>query len=234
MLENFLGHFILNGVQSDNKERFRNGQSKKEQSRSLVLKAKNESSDEDSSISDSEDEEYAMAVRDFKKFFKSRGRFVRQPHDERKPSQTNKDDKNDKSKRKCFKCGDPNHLIGEFPKLSRNHNQRAYVRGSWSDSDEEGEEKTRMKNVLWLKHPMRFLALRWHLVEIHVTWAHFGEKTDEIMDLHQILEEVLLTERGDGVASIKRRRRDLFSDGVWNLETASGRGQLKEDLESSM
>ncbi|GJZ57886.1 hypothetical protein Tco_0613380 [Tanacetum coccineum] len=50
----------------------------------------------------------------------------------------------------------------------------------------------------------------------------FGEETDEITDLHQILEEVLLTKRGDCVASIKRRRRDLFSDGVWNLETASG------------
>ncbi|GKA63064.1 hypothetical protein Tco_0762670, partial [Tanacetum coccineum] len=56
---------------------------------------------------------------------------------------------------------------------------------------------------------------------------------DEIMDLHQILEEVLLIERGDGVASIKRRRRDLFINGVWNLETASGHGRLKEDLESS-
>ncbi|GJY49104.1 hypothetical protein Tco_0439060 [Tanacetum coccineum] len=62
----------------------------------------------------------------------------------------------------------------------------------------------------------------------------FGEETDEITDLHQILEEVLLTEREDGVAGIKRRHRDLFSDGVWNLETASGRGRIKEDLESSM
>nr|GEV57577.1 hypothetical protein [Tanacetum cinerariifolium] len=61
----------------------------------------------------------------------------------------------------------------------------------------------------------------------------FGEETDEITDLHQIIEEVLLKERGDGVASIKRRRRDLFSDGVWNLETTSGSGQLKEDLELS-
>ncbi|GJT86438.1 hypothetical protein Tco_1068155 [Tanacetum coccineum] len=43
---------------------------KREQNRSLALKAKKESSDEDSSTSDSEDEEYAMAVRDFKKFFK--------------------------------------------------------------------------------------------------------------------------------------------------------------------
>ncbi|GKE16636.1 hypothetical protein Tco_1424213, partial [Tanacetum coccineum] len=49
---------------------------KKEQNRSLALKAKKESSDEDSSTSDSEDKEYAMAVRDFKKFFKRRGRFI--------------------------------------------------------------------------------------------------------------------------------------------------------------
>ncbi|GJY42504.1 zf-CCHC domain-containing protein [Tanacetum coccineum] len=90
---------------------------KRELNRSLALKAKKESSDEDSSTSDSEDEEYAMAVRDFKKFFKRRGRFVRQPHDERKSSQRNKDDKNGKGERKCFKCGDLNHLIGECPKL---------------------------------------------------------------------------------------------------------------------
>ncbi|GJT61808.1 retrovirus-related pol polyprotein from transposon TNT 1-94 [Tanacetum coccineum] len=41
----------------------------------LALKAKKESSDEECSTSGSEDEEYAMAVRDFKKFFKRRGRF---------------------------------------------------------------------------------------------------------------------------------------------------------------
>ncbi|GKF60732.1 hypothetical protein Tco_0177518, partial [Tanacetum coccineum] len=40
---------------------------------SLALKAKKESSDEECSTFGSEDEEYAMAVRDFKKFFKRRG-----------------------------------------------------------------------------------------------------------------------------------------------------------------
>ncbi|GKA07087.1 hypothetical protein Tco_0686311 [Tanacetum coccineum] len=40
--------------------------------KSLTLKAKKESSDEECSTSGSEDEEYAMAVRDFKKFFKRR------------------------------------------------------------------------------------------------------------------------------------------------------------------
>ena len=84
---------------------------KREQSKSIALKARKESNNEDSSSSESDDEEYAMAVRDFKKFFKRRGRFVRQPHDEKKAFQKSKDDKNNKNERKCFKCGDPNHLI---------------------------------------------------------------------------------------------------------------------------
>ncbi|GJR03051.1 hypothetical protein Tco_0526035 [Tanacetum coccineum] len=40
-------------------------------------------------------------------------------------------------------------------------------------------------------------------------------------------------EHGDGVAGLKRRRHDLSSNGVGNLVMASGRGRLKEDLESS-
>ncbi|GJS26593.1 hypothetical protein Tco_0487213, partial [Tanacetum coccineum] len=78
---------------------------KRKQSRSLALKAKKESSDEESLTSDSEDEEYAMAMKEFKKFFKRRGRFVRQPRDERKSFQRSRDDKNGKSERKCFRCG---------------------------------------------------------------------------------------------------------------------------------
>nr|GEW22578.1 retrovirus-related Pol polyprotein from transposon TNT 1-94 [Tanacetum cinerariifolium] len=68
------------------------------------------------------------------------------------------------------------------------------------------------------------------------TWMAFGantrdlgsfrEETDEITDLHQILKEVLLTAR-------RRRRRDPSSDIVGNLVTASRRGRLNEDLESS-
>nr|GFC13611.1 transposase, Ptta/En/Spm, transposase, Tnp1/En/Spm-like protein [Tanacetum cinerariifolium] len=67
---------------------------KREQNRSLALKAKKELSDEDSSTSDSEDEEYAVAVKESKKFFKRRGIFVRQPRDERKSFQRSKNDKN--------------------------------------------------------------------------------------------------------------------------------------------
>nr|GEX63135.1 copia protein [Tanacetum cinerariifolium] len=92
-----------------------------------------------------------MAVRDFKKFFKRRGRFVRQPHEERKSFQRNKDDKNGKGERKSFKCGDPNHLIGECPKLSRYHNQNAFVGGSWSNSDEDEKEKTKDEKCLMAK-----------------------------------------------------------------------------------
>ncbi|GKD57556.1 hypothetical protein Tco_1290943 [Tanacetum coccineum] len=51
--------------------------SKKQKYKSLALKAKKVSSDEETSCSDSNDEEYARAVRDFKKFFRRRGKFVR-------------------------------------------------------------------------------------------------------------------------------------------------------------
>ncbi|GJT63262.1 retrovirus-related pol polyprotein from transposon TNT 1-94 [Tanacetum coccineum] len=47
--------------------------------KSLALKAKKGYKDEECSTSGSKNKEYAMAVRDFKKFFKKRGRFVRQP-----------------------------------------------------------------------------------------------------------------------------------------------------------
>ncbi|GJT80687.1 copia protein [Tanacetum coccineum] len=116
---------------------------KREQSRSLALKAKKESSDDDSSTSESEDEEYAMAIKEFKKFFKRRGRFVRQPREERKSLQRSRHDKNGKSERKCFRCGDSNHLIGECPKSSRNNNQRAFIGGVWSDSGEDKKEKNK-------------------------------------------------------------------------------------------
>ncbi|GJT61213.1 zf-CCHC domain-containing protein [Tanacetum coccineum] len=116
--------------------------------KSLALKANKESSDKECSTFGSEDEEYAMAVRDFKKFFKRRGRFVRQPWNDKKTFQRSRDDKNGKSDRKCFRCGDPNHLIGECPKPPKDKNQRAFVGGSWSDSGEEDDEKVKNETCL--------------------------------------------------------------------------------------
>ncbi|GJW75355.1 hypothetical protein Tco_0134725 [Tanacetum coccineum] len=55
---------------------------KREKVKSIALKAKKESSDDETSSSGSE--EYAMVVRDFKKFFRRKGRFIRQPRDKKK------------------------------------------------------------------------------------------------------------------------------------------------------
>ncbi|GJR72683.1 retrovirus-related pol polyprotein from transposon TNT 1-94 [Tanacetum coccineum] len=116
--------------------------------KSLALKAKKESSDEECSTSISEDEEYAMAVRDFKKFFKRRGRFVRQPQNDKRTFQRSRNEKNGKSDRKCFRCGDPNHLIGECSKPPKDKNQRAFIGGSWSDNGEEDDEKVNNETCL--------------------------------------------------------------------------------------
>ncbi|GJV11669.1 retrovirus-related pol polyprotein from transposon TNT 1-94 [Tanacetum coccineum] len=126
---------------------------KKEQSRSLALKVKKEVSDEDSSSSDSEDEEYAMAIKEFKKFFKRRGRFARQPRGDRKTFQRSRNDGYDKSERKCFRCGDPSHFIGECSKPPKNNDQRAFIGGAWSDNGEDEVEKTKDEACLVAQAP---------------------------------------------------------------------------------
>nr|GEV58578.1 alpha/beta hydrolases superfamily protein [Tanacetum cinerariifolium] len=96
----------------ESKERFQNSKANVER-KSLALKAKKESSDEECSTSGSEDEEYAMA----------------------------KETSRSSLRKEVDSYGDPNHLIGECPKPPKDKNQRAFVGGSWSDSDEEDDEK---------------------------------------------------------------------------------------------
>ncbi|GJX88413.1 retrovirus-related pol polyprotein from transposon TNT 1-94 [Tanacetum coccineum] len=88
-----------------------------------------------------------MAVRNFKKFFRRKGKFVRQPREEKR-SFRKRDEKKGKSDRKCFRCGDPNHLISDCPKPSRNKDQKAFIGGSWSDSENDVEDKTNNETCL--------------------------------------------------------------------------------------
>ncbi|GJX22769.1 hypothetical protein Tco_0227214 [Tanacetum coccineum] len=80
-----------------------------------------------------------MAVRDFKKFFR-RGKFVRQPYDDKKNFWKVKEDKKEKDDRRCFKCGDPNHFISDSPKHSFN-DQKAFIVGCWSDSGDDSKKE---------------------------------------------------------------------------------------------
>nr|GEY14968.1 zf-CCHC domain-containing protein [Tanacetum cinerariifolium] len=93
------------------------------------------------------DEEYAMAVRNLKKLFGRKGNFVRQLRKERK-SLRQRDEKKGKSDQKCFRCDDPSHLIGDSPKTSRNKDQKAFNGGSWSDSENDAEDRTNDKTCL--------------------------------------------------------------------------------------
>ncbi|GKE05178.1 zf-CCHC domain-containing protein, partial [Tanacetum coccineum] len=69
------------------------------------------SSDEEVSCSSSSDEEYALA-----------------------------EEKKEKEDQRCFKCGDPKHFISDCPKHFFN-DQKEFVGGCWSDSEEEDDSK---------------------------------------------------------------------------------------------
>ncbi|GJS35943.1 hypothetical protein Tco_0534325 [Tanacetum coccineum] len=90
---------------------------KKEKYKSLALNAKKVSSDKEVSCSKSDYLEYAMA--NFRRA---------------------KEEKKGKEERRCFKCGDPNHFISDYPKHSFN-DQKAFVGGCWSDNEEEDNSK---------------------------------------------------------------------------------------------
>ncbi|GJX00111.1 zf-CCHC domain-containing protein [Tanacetum coccineum] len=58
------------------------------------------------------------------------------------------DEKKGKSDRKCFRCGDLNHLIGDCPKPPCNKDQKAFIGGSWSDSENNVKDKTNDETCL--------------------------------------------------------------------------------------
>ncbi|GJV59234.1 retrovirus-related pol polyprotein from transposon TNT 1-94 [Tanacetum coccineum] len=89
---------------------------KKERVKSIALKAKKESSDDGTSTSGSDDEEYVIAARNFKKFFRRKGKFVRQPREEKKSFQQ--------------------------------QDQKAFIGGSWSDNENDAEDKTNDETCL--------------------------------------------------------------------------------------
>nr|GEV73015.1 integrase, catalytic region, zinc finger, CCHC-type, peptidase aspartic, catalytic [Tanacetum cinerariifolium] len=59
-----------------------------------------------------------------------------------------RDKKKGKSDRKYFRCGDPNQLVGDCSKPSRNKYQKAFIGGSWSDSKNDAEDKNNDETCL--------------------------------------------------------------------------------------
>nr|GEW45350.1 transposase, Ptta/En/Spm, transposase, Tnp1/En/Spm-like protein [Tanacetum cinerariifolium] len=141
------------------KKDFETVKSKREQNRSIALKAKKESSDNDSSTSDSEDEEYAMAVRDFKKFSKD--------EDDSKDSHMKKENHPKEIKTTKMAKAKENDLSVEIQIiLSDNVQNYQDIKIKMRLLEDLGVIATEMKrrrqrteNVLWLKLPMRFLMM---------------------------------------------------------------------------
>ncbi|GJZ85265.1 hypothetical protein Tco_0650604 [Tanacetum coccineum] len=127
---------------------------KKERVKSVALKAKKESSDDETLTSKSNDKEYVMVVRNIRKFFRRKGRYVRKPREEKKSFQK-RDDKKGKSDSKCFRCGVSNHLIGECLKRPRIRNKKPLSGVLGVIAKMRKRTKLTKKLVSWLNRHMR-------------------------------------------------------------------------------
>ncbi|GJY62019.1 hypothetical protein Tco_0462676 [Tanacetum coccineum] len=182
----FLGHYILNGAQKSPKvtaieesknlttlpldelignlkvyeevikKDFETVKGKKEQSRSLALKVKNEVSDEDISSSDSEDEEYAMAVKEFKKFFKRRGGFVRQTRGDRKHSKEVEMMVMEKVKENILDVVIQITSLENVQSRQRRMIKKHLLEDLGVIATKITMRRQRTKSVLWIKLPMRY------------------------------------------------------------------------------
>ncbi|GJW69921.1 zf-CCHC domain-containing protein [Tanacetum coccineum] len=153
-LDELIGNLKVHEVVMEKDSKIYRG--KKERIKSISLKAKKESSDDETLTSESDYKEYVMAVRNFKKFFRRKGKFVRQPREEKK-SFRQRDEKKGNSDRKCFRCGDPNHLIGDCLKPSHNKDKRPSLEVLGAIAKMTSKTKLTIKLVSWLNCQMRDL-----------------------------------------------------------------------------
>ncbi|GJY47971.1 hypothetical protein Tco_0437927 [Tanacetum coccineum] len=140
-LDELIGNLKVHEVVMEKDSKIYRG--KGERVKSIALKAKKESSDDETSTSGSDDEEYAMAVRNFRR----KGKLVRQPREEKKSYRKDEERKR-LTRRNALDAVIPNHLIGDCPKPPRNKDQKAFIRGSWSDSENDAEDKTNDETCL--------------------------------------------------------------------------------------
>ncbi|GKD08584.1 hypothetical protein Tco_1188269, partial [Tanacetum coccineum] len=128
---------------------------KKERVKSIALKVKKESSDDETSTSESDDEEYVMAVRNFKNFFRRKGKFVRKPHEEKK-SFRQMDDKKNKSDRKCFRCLIRIISLAIIQSLHETKIKRRLLEVVGVIAKMKPRTKPTMKLVSWLNRQIRY------------------------------------------------------------------------------
>ncbi|GJU49618.1 retrovirus-related pol polyprotein from transposon TNT 1-94, partial [Tanacetum coccineum] len=158
------------------------------------------------------------AVRDFKKFFRRRGKFVRQPYDDKKNFRKAKEDK--KEDRKCFKCGDPNHFISDCPKNSFN-DKKAFVVGCWSDSGDDKEEICLMAHENEVRQKVKLEPDEWikdngcsrHMTGNKKLFSTYKE-IDGAFDHFEILSKKIQIQKGCPIISIRTDHGREFDNEV--------------------
>ncbi|GJU83053.1 zf-CCHC domain-containing protein [Tanacetum coccineum] len=145
-LDELIGNLKVHEVVMEKDSKIYRG--KKERVKSIALKAKKESTDDETSTSGSDDETLTSGSDDEEYAMEG------------------------KSDRKCFRCGDPNHLIGDCPKPPRNKDQNVFIGGSWSDCKNKAEDKINDETFLMAQSSN----------EVTLDYSHYSDNASSVDD----------------------------------------------------
>nr|GEV15492.1 zf-CCHC domain-containing protein/UBN2 domain-containing protein [Tanacetum cinerariifolium] len=234
-LDKLIGNLKVHEVVIEKDSKFYKG--KKERVKSIALKAKKESSNDETLTSESDDEEYAMAVRNFKSSLEERVNLL--GNQEKKKSFRQRDEKKGKSDQKCFRCGDPNHLIGDCPKPSPTKIKRPSLEVHGAIAKMTPKTKPTMKLVSWLNRQMRQMEDRIFFNQskyINEMLKKFGLE-DSKPTKTPMSTDIKLTKGDDSMDSskyreleIKRYRTQLYE--IHLLPNTSQKEELENELTS--
>ncbi|GJZ12661.1 hypothetical protein Tco_0547891 [Tanacetum coccineum] len=123
-----------------------------------------------------------------------------------------------------FKDVDTNSILENNDNHGKTYYSDSLILGTEYREDESISKEIRHLMKLEIearksKEEVMFLALGWHLEEIHVTWAHLEKKRTRLRTYTKSLEESCLQSVEMVRKCIMQRRRDLSNDGVRKLMT---------------
>ncbi|GJX66331.1 retrovirus-related pol polyprotein from transposon TNT 1-94 [Tanacetum coccineum] len=127
-------------------------------------------------------------------------------------------------KNMLWPCGDPNHLISDCPKPSLNKDQKAFIGGSWSDRENDVEDKTNDETCLMAQS----------LNEVTLNSSHYSDDASSLDNDSMQIEYDSLCEISLKIINKNKNlktKRDLLEKEILELNEKNKKLERNKEIE---